>query len=460
MSSHRPKRAVRRARRVASWSLCFISLSPLVACATAAEQRAADALDAIAHPARAAWSEPAPRSEPAEPIAGFDDLVAEAARRNPALRAAWLEARAAARDVTVAGRWPEPMIGVMGMIGAHGAFVGEVTARQVVPWPTRPALAADVAAARVGVSRQELERALRALVRDLRVPWASLARSVEARALIDAQAAVVARLRALVEARVAVGAAPYADLIRLGVREELLAERALSVADEAEAVAAQLRAVAGLPADTPLPAPVLPDVLPETPSAAAIAAALDTSPDVLLVEAARGVAEAGVSRADASGLPDFAVGVGWSQMMGVMAGEPRPDMVSLMLEVKVPIWREVYDAEADAARARVQAVNARRDATRQAAEGQLHAWARALDRARRRAALFSGRLRESVDSALTATLDAYGAGRASVLELLDLEDQLLGHALDALDARAEAARLAALLDYHLAPRSGAQEVTP
>lgn len=441
----------RRYARFLSSSLVVVSLAALGGCASAAERRAQRTLEAIEYPARAAWQEPRGETPEVAAIADFTALLAEAARRSPTLRAAWYDARAAARDVTGAGRWPEPMVGMMAMVGAHEAFVGEVNARQTVPWPTKPGLAAEVAAARVDVSRRALDRELRALVRDLRVAWVMLARSVEVRGLIDAQAALVARLRGLVEARVATGAAPYADLVRLGLREELLAERALSVADEAAGVAAQLRAVAGLPPDTPLPAPTLPTTLPERPSAEAIAAGLDASPEVLLMEAARGVAEAGVTRADASGLPDFTVGVGWSQMMGVMGGEPRPDMVSLMLEVKVPIWRDVYASEADAARARVEAATSRRDAARQAAEGQIFAWVRAFDRARRRAELFTGRLRQSVDSALTATLDAYGAGRANVTDVLALEDQLLGQALEALDARAEAARLAALLDYHLAP---------
>jgi len=432
----------------------------LSACATIAERDVVDAFERLPTPApqRDLASGPQPadptlQTPPPTPIVDFDALVAEAASRSPAIRAAWYEAHAAIVGLPAARRLPDPAVALMTYFGSMESGVGPMgfaaSASQRLPWPSKLARATDAAATVAQVAQRQVERLHAALVRDLRLIWARLARIERAAAIVAEQRELVTHLRQLVGERVATGHATYAELLGVALREEELAERARSLADDADLARVDVRAAASLPSATPIPPARLPERLPDPLLAEEVADALESSPEVVIAAAMVETAEAAVTRAETLGLPDLTFGLQWMYQAPMMGSSDPMNSVMLSVGVTLPVWRSGYDAEVDAASARVFAAQSRREDVVRAAEGQLLRWGVELERERRRVALFEETLRTTAESALTAAVDAYGAGRGSLQAILRVEEQLLGYQLDALAARERAAALAALIAYHL-----------
>ncbi len=430
-------------RRAALAALALIGCAP-AGCATPAERAALRDLDAL--PPVHAPDDPA-AAPPAAPPTSLADLLTLAEQRSPALRAVRWRAQAAADTLPTARKLPEPQLTAQVMPGAADGEVDlmetQLQVMQRLPWPTRPGLSADVAAAQATAARLRYEAARQRLRAQVRRPFAELAFLDRTERLLRLEERLVAQIEESARGRVVAGRADLGGLARLAVRRAELREQADALEDRRRGLRAQLRAAAGLPPNTPLPTPALEPTPEALPTFEALAALLTHNPELSVALAEHAAARAAVARAEAAGLPDFTVGAGFMNRAG-MGHAPDMNGAMLMLGLTLPVWRDAYAAEADAARARAHAAHADRDQALLEAQAALGALLARWDEATRRARVVERELAPGTRSALEAALSGLAADRASLVDVLELEQQLLR--FETQRARAEADRVQVLAE--------------
>jgi outer membrane protein TolC len=377
----------------------------------------------------------------------LQDFLRLAEERSPALRASERAWRAEAEAARAAGSLPDPRV-------SFGWFGEEVQTRvgpqeqrlglqQRLPWFGTLSLADEAARLGVEAAAQRHESARLALRRSVVEAWADLVhRQAEARLLTED----VARLEDLVavaDERYRSSTASLGDVVRLRVETELVRTRLAAAEDRRAALGARLNAWLDRPADAPLPDSLPARELPTAPDPAGAGARVtDDSPR--LAERTWQVEQARASSALASRTrwPDLTVGVDWIRtgeaLDPTMPGSGKdPWMVSVGLEL--PLFRGKHDGPAAAARARVEAAEARR-ATEAAeldarAELALAAW-RDADR---RVVLYRDRLTPEMESLLESTWTAYVNGSAGIADVVDVQRTSLELRLAEADAHRDRA---------------------
>ncbi|MGM0575160.1 MAG: TolC family protein [Myxococcota bacterium] len=431
----------------------------LAGCATAREQAEVEAFSELPAPTphATAPTDEAPEEEgavePEEPIEDLDDLLHLAALHSPELRAAYHEAEAAARSIPAARKLPEPTVSYTFFLRSVETRVGpqnhKLGVSQALPWPTKLSAAADVVAERVRVRRRRFEAVRTRLYRDIRKPWARLAFVEHARGIVRDEIDVLENIEQSVRAQLEVGRATYEDLTRVSLRLAELREDEAALRDRAEALRARVRSVVGLEPDVALPDARYEEIPADVPPAPELREALGDNPELRVALAEIEAAEARVAEAETTRLPDLSFGLDWvavgeAEMQDV--GDSGKDAVMVMAGVRIPLWTSAYDAEEDAARARGRAADARREEVLRSSEAQLDRILSELTTARRTVALYEDELVPGARSALDAALTSYAAARASFLDLMDLEQQVLRYRLALSKARADRIALRAELD--------------
>lgn len=430
-------------------ALLLILISPLAACAASRSHTLLAELDALG-PAPTAGSEQPP--DPSTPL-GLPELLVSASLHNPELRAAWHEARAASLEVPVAARLPEPTL-------TYGVFLRSVETRvgpqiqrlgvmQGFPWPAAQGRATTAAAARADVARRRFE-AMRHRVRaELRRPWAELAAVEGTREVLRTVDALLERAAASARARVSAGMAGVDDLARLMLRRTELRDKEATLGERALTLAARIRALAGVAPDVPLALAAMEELPAALPTEAALRPKLAQNPELGVAAAAVGAAQASVEQVASRRWPSFTLGADWTvvgeaRMPGV--ADSGKDAVMVSAGIRVPLWTRSYGAEAEAARARVQAAEARRDQALSNAQAELARVVASFAGASRRAALNQEQLIPSAHAALNAALASYEAGRGALSAVTELEEMLLRYRVEWLQAQAERVRAVADLE--------------
>lgn len=379
-------------------------------------------------------------------------LLAAAERGHPELAAAAASVRANHAQIAAARQLPSPTVAVTAMPLPVETRVGpqrfKLSVKQPLPWLGRFDRMAAAASAAERAEIRRKDALLARIRRDVRVPWADLAWIDRVAAIVQQQHDLLVALEPSVLARLRVGKASYEDAQRLRLLIGELDERRRSLLDLRRAVAAEVRAAAGIAPDVALadaafePDPLAGRPLPEP---ATLHAALAENPEVTAAEAQIAAAKSRVDVAKDAKRFDFAVGIDWiavgeARMPGV--ADSGTDTVMLTASVQLPVWRKAYDAREASARAQVEAAAATREATLRRAEGRLGRLLFALRDARRKDALYRGDLLPRAQSALQAATTAYASGKASFENLIALQRQLLAFEIRLLDA--ERARVQAL----------------
>jgi outer membrane protein TolC len=368
----------------------------------------------------------------------LDRAVADA----PSLQAASLRTKAAQAAVRAAGALPDPKLGLSlenfpvsgppaGRFNADEMTMGRVGITQEMP--NRARRTAAVTGARADISDAEARQA--AEVRKVRVAaalaWIDLAYAEKRLAALDQILASLKPLWAAQPAGVASGRTrPGQALTPVQMQAALEDQRS-------ELTAALGRARAELTRWIGEPAPSAAGPAPHyAVNEAALRAALETNPNLLIARSAVSRAQADVDTARAAKRPDW----GWE-----VAYERRDpmfgDMVTAGVTVSLPLFARtrqepiIAARQADAARAAAE-----REDTRRALAAQLDAdladhvmhhdqWIRTLSvvvpAAQRRADLET---------------ESYGAGRASLAEVLDAMTGLADAKLTALEREATVMR--------------------
>ena len=356
------------------------------------------------------------------------EVYAEAARRSPRVEAARSLARAAEARIPSARRPPDPQLqigfmnyGLPSLRPMEVTGMNQIQLMQMLPVAGQLGLAGASAEARA-----EAERARSVDVQwDVRTRVASafyelyqydqsIAIAIETRRLMEDIATIAQSMYKVGEGR-------QADVLRAQVEVAKMTEEIVRMQAMRTATAGRLNALLDRPADTPVPAAVLPAFAAAVPALDSLQAAAQASRPMIRageqeVRAAR--ASERLARRDI--WPDLQLGVAYGQRdaAGGMGGTER--MGSLMVGASVPVFarsRQLKMREESAAMRQMAAADL--GAMRADTRGAVSEMYADLTRARNLQVLYRTTILPQAEANVTSSLAAYRVGSIPFMTLID-----------------------------------------
>ncbi|MCA9001850.1 MAG: TolC family protein, partial [Planctomycetes bacterium] len=306
--------------------------------------------------------EPEDAAQTAElpPHAQLPELLDHARRHNPKLRQAFFDWRAAVERIPQAGRLPDPRV-LFGVFLEEvetrtGPMQGKFTVSQALPWFGKRALAGDVAAARADAVGEGVAAALLQVDREVRDAWyeyAWLHRAVE---VSKAHRELLKHWQDVARTRLELGLSKPSEILRVELELGQLEDRLLSLADLERPLRARINAALDRDLNAPLDRPEFPLIGDlELDGEALLAGLAESNPELRRLSKQVTAANKGSDLADLAGRPDLVLGVDYTQIGSNGAAGSGDDAVALTVGFGLPVWRGVYRAEREEARAKQMA---------------------------------------------------------------------------------------------------------
>jgi outer membrane protein TolC len=366
------------------------------------------------------------------------DLVAEAARNNPEIRAAGHERLAAQHRVSPAGALDDPMLeaGVLNApLKSSDTFRREdmtmkmLGLSQKFPFPGKRDLRKDVAAKDAESVAYAYQETVNRVLRDVKIAYFELAYVAESARLVEKNRQVLEQFLKISESRYGVGLGNQADVLKAQTQLSKMTDEQLKLARERRAIEAELARALGRGSEAGAPAPAALR-LPEAPLQleSLLESARKQRPQLLGLRSMvdRGSKALDLARQD--DYPDFDVKFAYGQRDKTLDGMPRDDLVSVTVAINLPIWRE---SKRDP---RIAEAMAMRDQAMDLYQAQLNELSSKLRQqiAAAEQNLTSARLYETgilpqARLAVESSLSAYRVNRADFLTLLDSQMTVLNY---------------------------------
>ena len=403
------------------------------------------------------------------PSVELDSLIATAWVHSPMLRAARLRVEAARARVRPAGAWSDPTLGVgimnlplkggsadQTMNEGHGTGAGApekqgrsryddmtmhaVVVGQMVPYPGRLGLQRALASAEAIVEESAAESIRRDIERDVRRAYYDAAYSDRALAVLAQSQKLTIGLTQSAESRYAIGASPQQEVLRLQVESARIAEEAASLSEQRRSALARLNSLLGqvsgrLLADPRIPEPLRAAAVARNPSeirfvSAQLGArvadsplpslqalqdrAIQANPELRAADARLAAQALRVRLAEQAHLPDFDVEFQYGQRPS------RPDMVSLMVSVPVPVRRaSKQQQELAAVRTELSALQSERAAHILDLNAQVAEVHGELEALRAQLALYVRSILPQGRAAFESAVRGYATGQTAFATLLE-----------------------------------------
>ena len=255
--------------------------------------------------------------------------------------------------------------------------------------------------------------------REVRRAWTELGYIARARELLDSQTDWVEQMRAAARARYASGEGTQLDLLRAGLDIAMLQEQQLDL----ERDAAMRRAQLGRWIGDDAAASAGPFTLParsELEPLAALEPRVLRHPAQVDFERRIDAAQTGVDLAKQRYKPGWMLDMSYGLRSGSMDGESRPDMLSAMVTVDLPLFRASrQDREVAAARADARGLHEMHDDHQREMQAMLaEAWAIAA-RTAELELFYERELVPLAEQSVQAALLAFRANRVMVDEVIE-----------------------------------------
>ena len=378
------------------------------------------------------------RAAPEEPRdAQLRELIAEAARNSPEIRAAGNERLAAQHRVSPAGALDDPMLeaGVINAPLTSQTFRREdmtmkmLGLSQKLPFPGKRDLRQDVAAKDAESVAHAYQETVNRVIRDVKTAYFELAFIAESARLVEKNRQVLEQFLKISESRYSVGQGNQADVLKAQTQLSRMADELIKLGRERRVIEAELaRALGrGSEAGAPIPAalrlreaPLQFEALRET--------ALRERPQLLglrsLVE--RGGKALDLARKDY--YPDFDVKFSYGQRDKTLDGMRRDDMLSVTVAINLPVWRETKrdPRVAEAIAMRNQAMDMYQ-AQQNEISSKLRQQVANAEQSLKSARLYETGILPQARLAVESSLAAYRVNRVDFLTLLDNQMTVLNY---------------------------------
>ena len=378
-------------------------------------------------------------------------LITEALERNPSVRQAFLEHRAAQSRVPQAGTLPNPALSftqhVRGPQTRVGPQMSNVSISQAFPWFGTLSDRMEVAAAESAILGESYAVRRAEIVRQVKLAYYDLAYLDEALRITEEEEQLLIHYEALARARYSQGFGQQQEVVKLQAELTRILNRGQELLSQRTDLEAILNILVNRPVDAivgPVQIDARPVALDDDGRLHAIG--LGNRPELRAARLRIEGGEHAVRLAQRRYRPELTVGVAWGNVLDRRddLGQTAPpldnghDQFSLTFGASIPVFRSSYDAGVQEAGAQLAAAGeAHRDVVNGVALA-VRITAFSLRTIEGQLALFERALLPQAEQALLTTEEAYSGGVAGVLELLDSEEVLL-------DVRLGLARLQA--DY-------------
>ncbi|NIW24346.1 MAG: TolC family protein, partial [Gammaproteobacteria bacterium] len=270
---------------------------------------------------------------------------------NPRLAAAREHAAALETVPSQAGALPDPMVGVNLMSLPTDTFDFDqepmtqlqLSFSQAIPYPGKRALmeAAALHEASAGVARADEVRLT--LVADVRTVWWQVFRLDRALEIVAQNRALMRDFVEIAQTKYRVGDGLQQDVLLAQLEQSRLLDRELRLDGMRATTAARLNALLDRDSFASVVLPERPptEALPDLPSVGdLLEEAIQQRPAMAAQSALVDAARARVDLSHRDKRPNFVVGAGYGYRQGydVMRGVNRPDFLSVMLGVSVPLY--------------------------------------------------------------------------------------------------------------------------
>jgi len=381
-----------------------------------------------------------PAGEPARPVNHYVDA---ALANNPSLASMKQRIAMKENETVRAGALDDPKVwvGVVSVPTTTWSFSQEdmtgkeIGLSQMLPYPGRRENSSGIVAKEKEHAEFELAEMRNMLRADVKMAYAELA-------TVRAQAEVVRRVRAILEQIVevsremfAVGKGSQTDVLRGQVEFQKMREMLLMLENRERVLSVRMNTLSALPPGEPIP-PL--DHLAEF--------RLDLSADdlrrIYLEERpARKAAEARIRKGDLlvrqaeyEGKPDFEVAASYMQRNKMPDGANRPDMVSAMVSMTLPVWRKgKVDPGIRAMSAEKEMAVRDEEALDNESANVIGSSLSSVENFRSVAALYRTTLIPQAEQAVQSNLEAYRVGKVdfpmlmdSVMSVLNFRKEYLG----------------------------------
>lgn len=253
--------------------------------------------------------------------------------------------------------------------------------------------------------------------------------------LVSENLDLMLQLEKVLQVRYAGGLAAQQDITRIHVEHTGMRAELAALAGEWRQSQSRMNALLARPPDAPLAAPTNLRPLPE-PAKLNVNALSErlrqTSPQLLAESARRLSAEKSRDLSLKNRYPDFAVGINAMQRQGAI------NEWGLMLELNIPIQRDVYRAQERESQAMLAAAQSRQEAVLNQLLADLSEAVSALETARQTEHLMTYSLMPQAELTWRAALAGYENGKADFATLLDAQRQIRAARLGQLKSQVEA----------------------
>ncbi len=364
---------------------------------------------------------------------GLEDFLRYAALNHPGLRSAFYDWKASLEVAPQVRGLPDPMLTYSYYINEVETRVGpqrqRLTLMQRFPWPSRLDRKAEEAERKARVKQHLYEATKLRLFYDVKKAYYDyyfLARSI---AILRDNVKLLERMEAAVRVRYKAGGAESPALIQIQVELGKHEDRLKSREALQPALVARLNAAMGRDSLRPIPwpkrDPVEPPVMEDE---TLLEALLEKNPEL---EAARErilAAEAGKDVASTMYFPDFGIGGTYIQTdrrHDVDVDDNGKDAILLTLELSLPIWQGSKDAAVRQAEAEQEAAWMAHEDLENRLSAALSVAFYQYEDAERTLNLFRETLVPLAEQAFQTIQAAFTGGKASYLDMLEAERQLL-----------------------------------
>jgi cobalt-zinc-cadmium efflux system outer membrane protein len=365
----------------------------------------------------------------------LQELVAEAVRNSPEIRAAGNERLAAQHRVLPAGAFEDPMLeaGVINAPLRSQIFRREdmtmkmLGLSQKIPFPGKLDLRQEVAAKDSESVAHAYQETVNRVIRDLKTTYFELAFVAESARLVEKNRQALEQFLKISESRYSVGQGGQADVLKAQTQLSRMNDELIKLGRERQTVAAELTRVLGRRFDAVAPAPIaLQGQDAKLQFEALMETALSQRPQLLALKSLVDRSSKSIELARKDYYPDFDVKFSYGQRDNTLDGMRRDDLVGVTVAINLPVRRETKrdPRVAEAIAMRDQAIDllqAQSNETASKLRQQLAIAEQSLASAR----LYETGILPQARLAVESSLAAYRVNRVDFLTLLDNQMTIL-----------------------------------
>jgi outer membrane protein TolC len=279
----------------------------------------------------------------------LQELVAEAVRNNPEIRAAGNERLAAQHRVLPAGALEDPVLeaGVINAPLRSQIFRREdmtmkmLGLSQKIPFPGKLELRQEVAAKDSESVAHAFRETVNRVIRDLKTAYFELAFVAESARLVEKNKQALEQFLKISESRYSVGQGGQADVLKAQTQLSRMNDELIKLGRERQTIAAELTRVLGRRFDAAAPVPMaLQDQEAKLRFEALMETALVQRPQLLGLKSLVDRSNKSIELARKDYYPDFDVKFSYGQRDNTLDGMRRDDLVGVTVAINLPMRRE------------------------------------------------------------------------------------------------------------------------